>query len=179
MNNAYKYTNIWQSQKIDSLSPTSLVGLERQRKTILTLAVEHFLFMIRLDRFLGMFFCASQACRQRSWRSHILQMWWWFCLPFALPNLFTALHSACFLRFTLWLQMFICWMTVGHFVKPLSGQQKLFCSFDLLFILIEADFNEGRGRRELLSSSNLASSLLSDQLLAVTKHSWGLESGST
>lgn len=47
----------------------------------------------------------------------------------------------------------------------------LICSADLRFILIEADFNEGRGRGELLSSSNCVSSLLSDQPLAVTKHS--------
>lgn len=61
----------------------------------------------------------------------------------------------------------------GTFDEFFDQTKKCFSAVcvDLRFILIEADFNEARGRGELLSSSNFVSSLLSDQPLAVTEHS--------
>lgn len=57
---------------------------------------------------------------------------------------------------------------VGFLTLLLS---RLICCVKLRFILIETDFNEGRGRGELLSPSNFVSSLLSVQQLAATEHS--------
>ncbi len=57
----------------------------------------------------------------------------------------------------------------GMFVNSLIRQKTFFSSADLRFVFVsDSDCDEGRGRGELLPSSNFASSLLSDQPLAVS-----------
>lgn len=56
-------------------------------------------------------------------------------------------------------------------MNSLTKQKMFFCSVDPRIILIKADFNEGGGRRELLSTNNFVSFWLCDQPLAETKHS--------